>query len=153
MTSLSSEGFNIANIKLTNSDIYSIYTTCGVQRQYAIKQLYNHQMRRRMADKPNSSQKENWAWFKSTQYYTQSSLYNYYAQIKANKPIKFLLKNSQTTPSLHQDMANEIGKISYQYNYSDVVDALYDILDMMSSRGDSPDIFKEFAYFIGHILA
>ena len=49
-------------------------------------------------------------------------------------------------------MPNKIGKILHQYNSSDNMDALYDILDMVSSRGDSPDIFKEFAYFISHIL-
>ena len=49
-------------------------------------------------------------------------------------------------------MANEIDKILYQSNYSDNMNALYDILDMVSSRNDPPDIFKEFAYFNDHIL-
>ena len=133
---------NIANMQSTNSDICPMYTSCGEQRQYTIKQWYDHQMRRRIADKPNASQKENWAWFKGTQYYTQSSFYGYYAKIKKNKPIKLLSKKSPPTiPSLHQNMANERGKILYQHNYSDSMDTSDDILDMVSSRGHSPNIF------------
>ena len=103
-TKLSFEWFNIANIQSTNSDICSVYASCGGQRQYTIKQWYDHQMPHHIADKQNASEKENWAWFKRTQYYTQSSFDKYYAKIKEDKPTKLLLTTNNTvfTPKCGQ---------------------------------------------------
>ena len=109
MTSLSSELMNIANIQSTISEICPTYTGRGEQREYTIKQWYDHQMRCRITNQPKASQKQSWAWFKHTQYYTQWYFYEYYAQLKANKPSKLLPKKKPpTTLSLQQSIAKRL---------------------------------------------
>ena len=81
-----------------------------------------------------------------------SSFYKQYAKIKANKPAKLLPKKSlPTTPSLHQNMANEVGTMLHQHNYNATKDALYKV-NLVSSTVDPPDILREFTFFSDHIL-
>ena len=143
LTSLSSELFNVANIQSMTFDICPTYTGQSEQRKYTIKQWYEYQMRLRSTNKPNATREENWNWFKHTQYYSKWYFHKRYAQIKANKPTKLKpTKAPPTSPSLHETMANNIGDILFQYKYDNNMDILYNILDELSNRGGSPEIFK-----------
>ena len=112
--------------------------------------IYNQAMvrssnTRRIADKPNPSQKSS-AWFEALNIIHSLLCIN--ITLKSKKINQPNSDNTISTPGY----ANEIGKILYPYSDIDNMDALPDILDMVSSRGNSPEIFGEFAHFIGHIL-
>ena len=66
-------------------------------------------------------------------------------KLKANKPTTCKLpKPPPATPSIHRNIARQLSAILFKYNYSKHVDILYNILNILSKQGNSPDIFKYF---------
>ena len=149
-TSLASDIIVIANIPSDHRSPYDkcpMYNARGHQRKYNIKQWYDHQIKQRIKTKPEATNKQNWYWFKHTEYYKEGGFIKYLQRLKADKPIKRKArKPPPITPSVHKQIANRISDILFQYKYEsdEHMDILFGILNTLSDRGASPDIFKEF---------
>ena len=147
-TSLSSDIIVIATIPSDHpdpSDKCPMYNGRGTQREYNIKQWYDYNIKKRIKLLPNATNKQNWYWFQHTEYYTHNTFIKFIQEIKADKPIPMKRrKPPPKTPSVHTTMANKISNILFKYKYDKDMDILYKILNILSERGASPDIFKEF---------
>ena len=69
--------------------ICPVYTGRKEQREYNIDQWYRKQIKDRIRNHPNATKQQNCDWFKYTNYWKESTFYEYYRQIKLNKPTQY----------------------------------------------------------------
>ena len=138
-TTLSSEIIDTTTIPSDHpdpSDKCPMYNGRGHQRDYNIKQWYDHNIAQRIKSLPGATNKQNWYWFKHTEYYTYDTFIKYIQQIKADKPIWIKpRKPPPQTAWLHDKMAIKTSEILFKYKYDDHMDILYKILNSLSNRG------------------
>ena len=87
-TSLASDIIVIAGIPSDHpslSDKCPMYNGRGNQRKYNIKQWYDHQFKQRIKAKPEAANKQNWYWFKHTEYYKEQGFIKYLQRLKAEQ--------------------------------------------------------------------